>query len=74
VVFEIYEYKYPSPNISKHDDTQQNLFVDILVVSTDVSKSDRVVKKTQTQIGSDGLRCLIWAFLSEKIGENIILM
>jgi hypothetical protein len=30
-------------------------------------KSDRVVKKTQTQMGSDGLRCLIWAFLSEKI-------
>ena len=72
-VFEIYEYKYPSPNISKYDDTQQNLFADILVVNTDVSKSDRVVKKLQTQIGSDGVRCLIWAFLSEKIGvENII--
>ena len=46
-VFEIYEYKYPSPNISKYDDTQQNLFADILVVSTNVSKSDRVVKNSK---------------------------
>lgn len=65
-IFEIYEYKYLKPKISKKDDLQQNLFAEKIEINTDVSKSDRVIKKLNAQIGIDGVRCIIYAFLSEK--------
>jgi len=72
-VFEVYEFKYSSPKISKKDDLQHNLFAEKIEISTDISKSDRVIKKLNAQIGSDGIRYIIYAFLSEKTGvENVI--
>ena len=72
-VFEIYEFKYLNPKIIKKDDQQQHLFAEKIEIITDVSKSDRVMKKLQAQLGSDGVRCIIWAFLSEKTGvEDVI--
>lgn len=72
-VFEIYEFKYPNPKIIKKDDLQQNLFADAIEIITDNSKSDRVIKKLNTQLESDGVRSLIYAFLSEKSGIEDIL-
>ncbi|MGM8362309.1 TIGR03915 family putative DNA repair protein [Flavobacterium sp. ARAG 55.4] len=72
-VFEIYEFKYPNPKIIKKDDTQQNLFADAIEIITDNSKSDRVIKKLNTQLESDGVRTLIYAFLSEKPGIEDVL-
>lgn len=66
-VFEIYEFKYSNPKIIKNDDTQQNLFAKPIEIITDIVKSDRVIKKLNTQLGTDGVRSLIYAFLSEKI-------
>lgn len=72
-VFEIYEFKYPNPKIIKKDDFQQNIFADAIEIITDNCKSDRVVKKLNTQLESDGVRSLIYAFLSEKPGiENVL--
>ena len=72
-VFEIYEFKYSNPKISKKDDLQHNLFAEKIEIITDISKSDRVIKKLNAQIGSDGVRCIIYAFLSEKTGvEDVI--
>lgn len=72
-VFEIYEFKYPNPKIIKKDDFQQNIFADAIKIITDNSKSDRVVKKLNAQLESDGVRSLIYAFLSEKPGiENVL--
>jgi probable DNA metabolism protein len=72
-VFEIYEFKYQNPKIIKKDDVQQNLFVDAIEIITDNSKSDRVIKKLNTQLESDGVRSLIYAFLSEKSGIEDVL-
>lgn len=72
-VFEIYEFKYSNPKIIKKDDLQQNLFADAIEIITDNSKSDRVIKKLNTQLESDGVRSLIYAFLSEKTGIEDVL-
>jgi probable DNA metabolism protein len=67
-VFEIYEFKYLNPKIIKKDDAQQNLFSKPIEIITDIVKSDRVLKKLNAQLERDGIRSLIYAFLSEKIG------
>lgn len=72
-VFEIYEFKYSNPKIIKCSELQQNLFVDTVEIITDNSKSDRVIKKLQLQIGADGIRNIIYSFLSENHGvENLL--
>lgn len=72
-IFEIYEFKYLNPKIIKKDDLQQNLFVDAIEIITDISKSDRVINKLNTQLEKDGVRSLIYAFLSEKQGIEDVL-
>lgn len=67
-VFEIFEFKYLNPKIIKSSEIQQNLFTKPIEIITNIEKSDRVIKKLNTQIQSDGVRCLIYAFLSEKEG------
>ena len=67
-VFEIFEFKYLNPKIIKSSEIQQNLFTKPIAIITNIEKSDRVIKKLNTQIQSDGVRCLIYAFLSEKEG------
>jgi probable DNA metabolism protein len=72
-VFEIYEYKYPNPKIIKKDDLQHNLFAKPIKIVTDILKSDRVIKKLNDQLKTDGVRSLIYAFLSEKPGIEDVL-
>ena len=72
-VFEIFEYKYQEPQIIKKGDLQHNLFVNPIQVVTDVAKSDRVIKKLKDQLQNDGVRTLIYAFLSEKVGVEDLL-
>ena len=72
-VFEVYEFKYSNPKIIKNSDLQQNLFVDAVEIITDNSKSDRVIKKLQLQIGADGIRNIIYSFLSETVGVEDLL-
>ncbi|MGV9002649.1 TIGR03915 family putative DNA repair protein [Flavobacterium sp.] len=67
-VFEVFEFKYINPKIIKSSEIQQNLFTKPIEIITNIEKSDRVVKKLNNQINSDGVRCLIYAFLSEKEG------
>ena len=72
-VFEVYEFKYSNPKIIKNSDLQQNLFVESIEIITDNAKSDRVIKKLQLQIGADGIRNIIYSFLSENQGvENLL--
>ena len=72
-VFEIYEFKYSNPKIIKCSELQQNIFVKTTEIITDNSKSDRVIKKLQLQIGADGIRNIIYSFLSENHGvENLL--
>ena len=72
-IFEIYEFKYADPKIIKKQDIQHNLFVEAIEIITDQTKSDRVIKKLNVQLGNDGVRTIIYAFLSEKTDvENIL--
>lgn len=72
-VFEIFEFKYANPKIIKKEEVQQHLFSIPIEVITNLEKSDRVIKKLKLQLGSDGVRSLIYAFLSEKVGIEAIL-
>ncbi|MEC5167042.1 putative DNA metabolism protein [Flavobacterium sp. PL11] len=72
-VFEVFEFKYLAPQIVKSHVLQQNIFADRIEVITDVSKSDRVIKKLNNQLESDGVRNLIYAFLSEKPGVEDVM-
>lgn len=72
-VFEVYEFKYPYPKIIKKDDNQHNVFAEPIEIITNSEKSDRVVKKLQQQIGTDGVRSLIYSFLSEKTDVEDVL-
>lgn len=72
-VFEVFEFKYPNPKIIKNSDVQQNLFAKPIEIFTDNGKADRVMKKLNEQLGSDGVRSLIYAFLSEKNGIEDVL-
>lgn len=64
-VFEIFEFKYDNPKIIRQSDKQQNLFAKPIEIITDNEKADRVMKKLNEQLDFDGVRCLIYAFLSE---------
>ncbi|KDN55159.1 uracil-DNA glycosylase [Flavobacterium seoulense] len=68
-IFEIYEFKYSSPKIIKAENNQQYLFASSIEIITDNVKSDRVIKKLNSQLGAEGVRNLIYTFLSEK--ENV---
>lgn len=72
-VFEIFEFKYLNPKIIKREEVQQNLFANPIEIVTDTEKSDRVIKKLNVQLGTDGVRSLIYAFLSEKSGVEDVL-
>ncbi|WP_188049066.1 TIGR03915 family putative DNA repair protein [Flavobacterium sp. GP15] len=72
-VFEIFEFKYQQPKIIKKGDSQQNIFATPIEIVTDVTKSDRVIKKLTDQLQNDGVRTLIYAFLSEKVGVEDLL-
>lgn len=64
-VFEIYEFKYVQPKIIKKLNIQQNLFAEAIEIISDDKKADRVIKKLEKQIDADGIRCLLYSFLSE---------
>lgn len=72
-VFEIFEFKYQQPKIIKKGDSQQNIFATPIEIVTDVTKSDRVIKMLTDQLQNDGVRTLIYAFLSEKVGVEDLL-
>lgn len=72
-VFEIFEFKYQEPQIIKKDDSQHNIFATPIEIVTDIAKSDRVIKKLKDQLQNDGIRTLIYAFLSEKVGVEDLL-
>ncbi len=74
VVFEIFEFKYSYPKIIKHSDAQQNIFAMPTEIITDTVKADRVMKRLKEQLGSDGVRSLIYSFLSEKEGVEDLLL
>lgn len=65
-VFEVFEYKYSSPEIvSKENYVSENMFAEVHNVITQTEKSDRVLKKLELNLGKNGITQLLKVFLSE---------
>jgi probable DNA metabolism protein len=72
-VFEVFEYKYLDVTISGRNKNQKFLFSEPVHVITNFEKSDRVLARLVEQLGKDGVRQLLYAFLSELDDiENIL--
>ena len=72
-VFEIFEYKYQDVSIIGADKAQNVLFADVITVITNDEKSDRVLARLEKQLGKEGVRQILYAFLSEtEDAENIL--
>lgn len=65
-VFESYEYKFSTVSIVSKNDYQEALFSEVHEVVTDPTKADRVLKKLEKTLEKEGLRILLYAFLSEE--------
>ncbi len=66
-VFLIFEQKYIEAEIIKTHAFNDTFFSDVIHVATDHTKADRVLNRLHKQIGYEGIRVLIFSFLSEDI-------
>lgn len=66
-VFLIFEQRFEHAEIIKNASYNNTFFADVIHVSTDQEKADRVLKRLHTQTGHEGVRMLIYSFLSEDI-------
>jgi probable DNA metabolism protein len=64
-IFEKYEFKFLDVEIVKDSRFQKPLFGEVNYIITNEDKAQRVLKKTETFIGKDGVKRLLYAFLSE---------
>lgn len=66
-VFEIYEFKYVQPIITKRKHYALSLLEAPIEIFTDDLKVKRVLLKIEKCIGKDGIRILLYSFLSENL-------
>lgn len=64
-VFEAYEYKYIDPKPVRNDFLQQSLFAESIPILTQQEKADRVATMLEKQVGKEGMREILYGFLSE---------
>lgn len=64
-VFEAYEYKYIDPKPVRNDFLQQSLFAESIPIVTQQEKADRVTTMLEKQVGKEGMREILYGFLSE---------
>ena len=64
-VFEVYEYKYNEVKIVKQDFYEPVMFSQTYQVITNTDKAQRVLKKLEKIIKTDGIRMLLFSFCSE---------
>ncbi|WP_018675365.1 TIGR03915 family putative DNA repair protein [Riemerella columbina] len=65
-IFEVFEYRYSEVDIvSENNYHVEGLFSEPHKVLTQKDKADRVLQKLETNLGKDGLRQLLWVYLSE---------
>lgn len=66
-IFEVFEYKFsPAELISKDNYSSESMFAEIHEVFTQNSKSDRVLKTLETNLGKAGVSHLLRVYLSER--------
>ncbi len=64
-VFQVFEYKYNDCEIVSERKNMDYLFAEIHHTISDENKAQRVLKRLQKQIGNDGIKTIIYSFLSE---------
>lgn len=66
-VFEIFEYKFSNAEIiSQENYVSENMFSEVHNVVTSKEKSDRVLKKLETNLGKGGISQLLKVYFSER--------
>lgn len=66
-VFEVFEYRYEVAEIiSVQDYIQEDIFAEKHEVLTDEAKADRVISKLEKNLGKQGVRQLLFVYLSER--------
>ena len=66
-VFEVFEYKYDVVEIvAQQNYSQENFFAETHEVITDFTKSDRVLKKLEQNLGKLGISQLMMVYFSER--------
>ena len=66
-IFEIFEYKFDDAEIiSSANYQQEDFFAEIHEVISQKEKADRVLKKLEENLGKEGIRNLLWVYLSER--------
>ena len=66
-VFEVFEYKYDVVEIiAQQNYSQENFFAETYEVITDFTKSDRVLKKLEENLGKEGIFQLMLVYFSER--------
>ncbi|GAB3257799.1 TIGR03915 family putative DNA repair protein [Larkinella harenae] len=64
-VFEIYQYKLQNVSFAKKENAATGLFTSIHSVTTDEEKAKRVLAGLQKRLSMEGLRWIVWTFLSD---------
>lgn len=74
-IFEIFEYKFKDAEIICSSNYQQeNFFAEVHEVTSQNDKADRVLQRLEKNLGKEGIKNLLWVYLSErKDRERLIL-
>ena len=73
-VFEVFEYKYQDVQIVHSGTFQNSFFAEPIEIITNPEKADRVLKRLEKQLGKSGIQDILYAFLSEDVSRETILL
>jgi probable DNA metabolism protein len=73
-VFEVFEYKYQDVQIVHSGTFQNSFFAEPIEIITNPEKSDRVLKRLEKQLGKSGIQDILYAFLSEDVSRETVLL
>ncbi|EPR70412.1 hypothetical protein ADIWIN_3768 [Winogradskyella psychrotolerans RS-3] len=73
-IFYVFDHKLKSVTIQNEFTVQHGLFAEIETIYTDEAKANRVWKGIKSKLSSQGSYQLYYAFLSEQIGVEDLLL
>jgi probable DNA metabolism protein len=73
-VFEVFEYKYQDVQIAHSGTFQNSFFAEPIEIITNPEKADRVLKRLEKQLGKSGIQDILYAFLSEDVSRETVLL
>lgn len=74
-IFEIFEYKFRDAEIiSSSNYHQENFFAEVHEVIPQNDKADRVLQRLEKNLGKEGIKNLLWVYLSERIDRERLIL